>query len=218
MNELRRAWSVMGLDGSSSREAIELRHKRLAEAWRPDRFSSEEGRLDAEKELEKINAARDVLMAHIDSGGHLEKGCSCEEGMSMEESSSSEEELARRRDEERRRRGSEAGTTRGPGAGGSAEPAQTSSGVLALAGTQERDQELRWIVAGVEVAVFIALTTLGMTGYSMKVSWGEEHFRRGLEESARDGTFVPSNSAAPQAPDSQLIPGNISPPPGPAGR
>jgi curved DNA-binding protein CbpA len=78
MNDLRKAYSILGLEPGAPMEAINRRYKRLVLVWHPDRFHNEEGKLEAEQELKAINGARDLLKDHFVKGGHKETGpCAC---------------------------------------------------------------------------------------------------------------------------------------------
>jgi curved DNA-binding protein CbpA len=78
MNDLQKAYSVLGLEPGAPMEAINRRYKRLVLVWHPDRFHNEEGKREAEQELKAINSARDLLKDHFVKGGHKETGpCSC---------------------------------------------------------------------------------------------------------------------------------------------
>ena len=126
MNELHKAYQILGLDPGSSKETIQRRWKRLAMVWHPDRFPNEEGKKDAEEELKKINHAKDVLWKHFESSEHRAIGCDCQPAATRVESGSTSgtnksgsgpgpgrrsagdpEEEAKRRDAERRRRAAE---------------------------------------------------------------------------------------------------------------
>jgi len=77
MNDLHKAYSILGLEPGSSMESIQRRYKRLIMVWHPDRFQNAEGKSDAEEELKKINNAKDLLAKHF-AGGHKDAGaCDC---------------------------------------------------------------------------------------------------------------------------------------------
>jgi curved DNA-binding protein CbpA len=77
MNDLHKAYSILGLEPGSSMESIQRRYKRLIMVWHPDRFQNAEGKSDAEEELKKINNAKDLLAKHFDSE-HKDTGvCDC---------------------------------------------------------------------------------------------------------------------------------------------
>lgn len=79
MNELHKAYAVLGLDPGSSMESIMRRYKRLIMVWHPDRAPTPEHKEFAEEELKKINNAKDVLTKHFGSGGgHKASGCECQ--------------------------------------------------------------------------------------------------------------------------------------------
>jgi curved DNA-binding protein CbpA len=71
MNELHKAYAVLGLDPGSSMESIMRRYKRLIMVWHPDRAPTPDHKEFAEEELKKINNAKDVLTKHFGAnGGH----------------------------------------------------------------------------------------------------------------------------------------------------
>lgn len=77
MNDLHKAYSILGLEPGSSMDTIQRRYKRLIMVWHPDRFQNAEGKSDAEEELKKINNAKDLLAKHFNSG-HKDTGvCDC---------------------------------------------------------------------------------------------------------------------------------------------
>lgn len=77
MNDLHKAYSILGLEPGSSMDVIQRRYKRLIMVWHPDRFQNAEGKSDAEEELKKINNAKDILAKHF-AGGHKDTGvCDC---------------------------------------------------------------------------------------------------------------------------------------------
>lgn len=81
MNELHKAYAVLGLDAGSSMESILRRYKRLIMVWHPDRAPTKEHKEFAEEELKKINNAKDVLAKHFGAGGgHKAAGCDCQAG------------------------------------------------------------------------------------------------------------------------------------------
>ena len=81
MNELHKAYAVLGLDPGSSMESIMRRYKRLIMVWHPDRAPTPDHKEFAEEELKKINNAKDVLTKHFGaSGGHRATGCECQAG------------------------------------------------------------------------------------------------------------------------------------------
>lgn len=77
MNDLHKAYSILGLEPGSSMESIQRRYKRLIMVWHPDRFQNAEGKSDAEEELKKINNAKDLLKKHFDSEHKDKGGCDC---------------------------------------------------------------------------------------------------------------------------------------------
>ncbi len=81
MNNLHKAYAVLGLEPGSSMESILRRYKRLIMVWHPDRAPSAEHKEFAEEELKKINNAKDLLSKHFGAGGgHKTSGCECQPG------------------------------------------------------------------------------------------------------------------------------------------
>jgi len=80
MNELHKAYSVLGLSPGTSIERITTRYKRLVMVWHPDRMPTGKGKEDADEELRKINIAKDLLEAHYGNGSHKPgSNCECEQ-------------------------------------------------------------------------------------------------------------------------------------------
>ena len=61
MNELHKAYAILGLEPGSTMDSIMRRYKRLIMVWHPDRAPTKEHKDFAEEELKKINNAKDLL-------------------------------------------------------------------------------------------------------------------------------------------------------------
>lgn len=185
MNELHKAYQILGLDPGSSKETIQRRWKRLAMVWHPDRFPNEEGKKDAEEELKKINNAKDILWLHFESGSHKSNGCECQASANNEQSGQQSgenrsghgrgpgpgpgprkggdpEEEAKRRDAERQRRAAEEAARKQEQA-----QAQAQQQSFREVQQQEASDQLRWKVALVEGLVFAVLCVFGWIGTSI---------------------------------------------------
>jgi|GEM_PF-6074354 len=78
MNELHKSYAILQLTPGTSMVLINQRYKRLVMSWHPDKFRGEEAKATAEREIKKINSARDILQDHFRNGGHTESGnCDC---------------------------------------------------------------------------------------------------------------------------------------------
>jgi curved DNA-binding protein CbpA len=102
MNELQRAYFILGIMHGCSMEAIKTRYRRLAMVWHPDRCATDAQRQFAEEELKKINNAKDLLLKHFESGEHKASGCQCQ-GIDASTSAGSERSSNTYYDEEQRR-------------------------------------------------------------------------------------------------------------------
>jgi curved DNA-binding protein CbpA len=78
MNDLHKSYGILQLSPGTSMELINQRYKRLVMSWHPDKFRGDQAKATAERELKKINNARDILRDHFRTGGHKEAGhCDC---------------------------------------------------------------------------------------------------------------------------------------------
>jgi curved DNA-binding protein CbpA len=78
MNDLHKAYNVLGLEPGESLQTILRQYKRLVLVWHPDRFPMGKAKQNAEEKLKKINAARDKLKHHFEKGSHRNAGpCAC---------------------------------------------------------------------------------------------------------------------------------------------
>lgn len=196
MNELHKAYAVLGLDPGSSMESIMRRYKRLIMVWHPDRAPSAEHKEFAEEELKKINNAKDVLSKHFGSnGGHRATGCACQadaapagSGARSSSSGSSgpgpnyhrsktadekyqEEQAAKKKDAERKaREEAEANAKRQQ----EQYKQQTSQQSMESAMQQQaalRDEKLRWQISIGLVIAFVVLEIFGTMAIGAKSWW-----------------------------------------------
>jgi curved DNA-binding protein CbpA len=197
MNELHKAYAVLGLDPGSSMESIMRRYKRLIMVWHPDRAPSPEHKEFAEEELKKINNAKDVLTKHFGAnGGHRATGCDCQAGAgttagagARSSSSSSagpgpnyhrsktadekyqEEQAAKKKDAERKaREQAEANARRQQ----EQYTQQTTQQTMEAAMQQQaalRDEKLRWQISIGLIIAFVALEIFGTMAIGAKNWW-----------------------------------------------
>lgn len=78
MNDLHKAYQVLGLDPGTSLDALKRRYKRLAIVWHPDRMPNDAGKREAEEELKEINDAWDRLKNHFEKHHREDSGCGCQ--------------------------------------------------------------------------------------------------------------------------------------------
>lgn len=196
MNELHKAYSVLGLDAGSSMESVLRRYKRLIMVWHPDRAPTAEHKEFAEEELKKINNAKDVLAKHFGAGGgHKENNCVCQPNAATTSNASSEgsgrggpgpgpayhrtktaddkskeEEAARQRDAERRaREAAEAAAKQQQ-----EYKTQTQTNTMESAMQQQKalqDEQLRWKISIGLVIAFVALEFFGAGAINAKNWW-----------------------------------------------
>ncbi|NJL72831.1 MAG: DnaJ domain-containing protein [Candidatus Competibacteraceae bacterium] len=195
MNELHKAYAVLGLDPGSSMESIMRRYKRLIMVWHPDRAPSPEHKEFAEEELKKINNAKDVLTKHFGAnGGHRASGCDCQAGAGTSAgatgaSSSSagpgpnyhrsktaedkyqEEQAAKKRDADRKaREEAEANARRQQ----EQYTHQTMQQTMESAMQQQaalQDEKLRWQISIGLIIAFIVLEIFGTMAVGAKSWW-----------------------------------------------
>lgn len=75
---LQQAYTALSLAAGSSWPEIQERYRDLILVWHPDRFDKPSQRQKAEKELQRINQARDQLKLHFRPGIHNDSPtCSC---------------------------------------------------------------------------------------------------------------------------------------------
>ena len=199
MNELHKAYAVLGLDPGSSMESIMRRYKRLIMVWHPDRAPTPDHKEFAEEELKKINNAKDVLTKHFGaSGGHRATGCDCQAGAGTAagggaRSSSSgsagpgpgpnyhrsktaddkyqEEQAAKKRDAERKaREEAEANARRQQ----EQYTHQTTQQTMESAMQQQaalHDEKLRWQISIGLIIAFVVLEIFGTMAIGAKTWW-----------------------------------------------
>jgi YD repeat-containing protein len=205
MNELHKAYQILGLDPGSPKETIQRRWKRLAMVWHPDRFPNEEGKKDAEEELKKINHAKDVLWKHFESGSHRASGCECQPGATDEQSGQTAghrsgpspgpgrsrtgggdpEDEAKRRDAERKRRAAEEAARQQQQAQEKAQ--QQSYQTAQQQEISQKEDKLRWKVATTEAIVFAGLCIFGWIGSGINTAihnWQAEEDQKARQKAA----------------------------------
>ncbi|MBX9947986.1 MAG: J domain-containing protein [Candidatus Obscuribacterales bacterium] len=218
MNDLQKAYVVLGLEPGASMESIMRRYKRLIMVWHPDRASTAEHKEFAEQEMKKINNAKDTLTKHFGSGGeHKENNCSCQSPVTEPVNNAShgpgpgyhrdksdqerrqEEQQAKRRDDERvAREQQQAQASEEEDEIETAEEVADYERVL-------KDEKLRWRVSLGLVTAFAVLEifgafAIGLKGWSHKtVSWWQQT----LNTSKPD---IPNAVAPGGSPPSQLPP------------
>ncbi|MBZ0184891.1 MAG: J domain-containing protein [Candidatus Obscuribacterales bacterium] len=123
MNEIHKAYSVLGLEPGAPFEAVKRRYRKLVLVWHPDRMSNTDAKREVEEELKTINSMFEKLKKHFDTDHKTGSGCRCQaaaagpppnssrnasEGTQQKASSGpSEAERKRREEEETRRRTTE---------------------------------------------------------------------------------------------------------------
>jgi len=70
MDDVKTSYTVLELDEGASLADVERAHRELSRVWHPDRFAADSPALQerARDKQQQINAARESLVAHIDSG------------------------------------------------------------------------------------------------------------------------------------------------------
>lgn len=236
MNELHKAYAVLGLDAGSSMDSVLRRYKRLIMVWHPDRAPSPEQKEFAEEELKKINNARDVLAKHFGAGGgHTEGKCACQPNAATSSNTSSEsssartgpgpgpayhrtktnddkqkeEEAAQQRDRERRAREAAEEAARQQQQRGT----QTQTQNMESALQQQRalqDEQLRWKISIGLVIAFVALEFFGASAISAK-SWWHDMTWKWQNQSSNNSPPPPSTTGnttvSPYIPPYEQTPG-----------
>src|ERR1700704_891945 len=65
MDDLGRAWAILGLAPGSSPDAVKAAYRDLVKQWHPDKFQGDTDRLDEGHEmLKEINWAYNYLLEH----------------------------------------------------------------------------------------------------------------------------------------------------------
>lgn len=199
MNELHKAYAVLGLDAGSSMESILRRYKRLIMVWHPDRAPTKEHKEFAEEELKKINNAKDVLTKHFGAtGGHKATGCDCQAsettsaGAGAKSTSAGgaspgpgpayhrtktpdekyqEEQAAKKRDAERKAREEAEANAKKAQASQQYQSAQPSMETAMQQQKALQDEKLRWQASIGIVIAFIALEIFGSMAIGAKSWW-----------------------------------------------
>ena len=185
MNQLHKAYQVLGLEPGTAFESVKRRYRRLVMVWHPDRMQNDAGRREAEEELKRINHSYDILGNHFENQHTAGATCSCQptatghthqkepngsgaqsgNGGGSEQNRNPEEE-ARRRHEERRRKAEEesrqaaAEAARKAAAQHQAADASKLAAEVILKQAQAlKEEQLRWrmaMVAGVALVLMLA--------------------------------------------------------------
>lgn len=193
MNELHKAYAVLGLEPGSSMESIMRRYKRLIMVWHPDRAPTQEHKEFAEEELKKINNAKDLLTKHF-NGAHKASGCECQPGQASTagakgsagasagpgpryhrsktaEEKQREDEAARNRDAERKRKEQEEARQKQANEEYQKKQAQQSMQSAMQQQSALKDEKLRWQISIGIIVAFIGLEFFGWMAIGMKDWW-----------------------------------------------
>lgn len=197
MNELHKAYAVLGLEPGSSMDSIMRRYKRLIMVWHPDRAPSPDHKEFAEEELKKINNAKDVLTKHFGAnGGHRATGCDCQPGAGAAASEGSrsssggtggpgpnyhrsktaddkyqEEQAAKKRDAERRAREEAEANAKRQQEQYKQQSTQQSMESAMQQQAALRDEKLRWQISIGLIIAFVALEIFGTMTIGAKTWW-----------------------------------------------
>lgn len=202
MSEIHKALAVFGLEPGATKDAVQRRYKRLIMVWHPDRFANEDGKKDAEEELKKINNANDALKKHFEQD-HKASGCECQRpasGASTEDRSgpgpgrkktgeTDAEAAAKRRDEERRRKAAAEEAARKAAEDQSQRQQEAVNQSLKEAEDKQNElksNKLRWQIAAVEAALFLALCFFGWAGYGIKSWWHDVTWKWQADQEQRE--------------------------------
>lgn len=195
MNDLHKAYAVLGLEPGSSMDSIMRRYKRLIMVWHPDRAPTKEHKDFAEEELKKINNAKDLLTKHF-HGGHKATGCECQPGQATgagakstagasagpgpryhqsktAEEKQREDEAARNRDAARKRREQEEAKQKQDKANQEYQKKQAEQSMQSAMQQQGalKDEKLRWQISIGIIIAFIGLEIFGSAAIGMKDWW-----------------------------------------------
>jgi cation transport ATPase len=188
MNDLHKAFTVLGLEPGAPFDMVKRRYRRLVLVWHPDRMTNVEAKREAEEELKKINNSFDKLKKHFETEHKSGPRCRCQPAAAgpppnynshagpdprrQEEDAerkrnaerarqASEAEAARKRNEERQRQAAaEEAAQRAAKAAHRAQEKQKSADEAIKAETSRKDETLRW-----KCAVAGALTFAGLVLY-----------------------------------------------------
>jgi len=186
MNELHKAYQVLGLEPGALFDTIKRRYRRLALVWHPDRMSSADAKREAEEELKKINNMFEKLKKHFENEHTSGPSCRCKpaaagpppdnshntnanhktgskasSGPTEADRKRQEEEATRKRTEERQRQAAEAEAAQR--AAEAAQRAQQKHQATedAIKNESERKEEaLRW-----KCSLAVGVTFIALIGY-----------------------------------------------------
>jgi hypothetical protein len=237
--KLAKAYAVLGIDGGSTLETINLRWKRLAMVWHSDRFPTEDGKAYADEELKKINNSRDVLKKHFATDHSENSQCACKprpgnasqgsgragtghgpgpgKRRTTQETNAAEEAEAKRRNAERARATEEARQKAAAEAAARAaqQAAPSSAGNLVEQIKSANDEALRWRLTLCIGAAWLALSLFGCVGMGVKHWWHDTSFKLqnmfpAHTEQRQSPVMEPQQRPLQITPSSQH---NIGPPP-----
>lgn len=172
LEDLRKAYYVLGLEPGTEWIAIVARYKRCTMVWHPDRTPDDlKWKAEATEELKKLNQAKDVLQVHFEGEKHsADRSCLCYGGL---QDNSGSDETRRREETEAKKRSDE----RARQASGYAEPPRSQNAseknMEEAVGQNNllKQERLRWqIAAGLGIA-YVVLCLFGWLGVSAKVWW-----------------------------------------------
>lgn len=78
MNDLHKAYRVLGLEPGTQFEQIKRRYRRLVLVWHPDRMTNADAKQDAEEELKAINESFEKLKKHFEVEHKPGASCRCQ--------------------------------------------------------------------------------------------------------------------------------------------
>src|SRR5579885_962472 len=185
MNDLHKAFTVLGLEPGAPLEMVKRRYRRLALVWHPDRMTNAETKREAEEELKKINNSFDKLKKHFETEHKSGPRCRCQPAAAgpppnynshagpdprrqQEDAErkrnaerarqASEAEAARKRNEERQRQAAadEAAQQAAESAHRTQQKQQAADEAM-KAEALRKDENLRWKCAVIIGATFVAL-------------------------------------------------------------
>ncbi len=223
MNELHKAYAVLGLEPGSSMDSIMRRYKRLIMVWHPDRAPSPGHKEFAEEELKKINNAKDVLTKHFGAnGGHRATGCDCQPGAGAAASAGSrsssggtggpgpnyhrsktaddkyqEEQAAKKRDAERRAREEAEANAKRQQEQYKQQSTQQSMESAMQQQAALRDEKLRWQISIGLIIAFVALEIFGTMAIGAKAWWKDMTWKWQNQQSSNKPPDTPSPSVDP---------------------
>jgi curved DNA-binding protein CbpA len=234
MNELHKAYAVLGLEPGSSMESILRRYKRLIMVWHPDRAPTPEHKEFAEEELKKINNAKDLLTKHFGAGGgHKATGCDCQPeaapaaGAGARSSSGGssagpgpryhrtktpdekyqEEQAAKKRDAERKAREDQEAAAKRAQEEQQKKATQQSMETAMQQQKSLQDEKLRWQISVGLILAFIALEIFGSMAMGVKHWWHDTTWKWQNEHSSTPtNNNTSSNTSTNTGADTTYIP------------